>query len=134
MEQNPYEKMFIERINRIYDEGYKNISHIQILPEDIAHHILGEILETLCLSGNYTNIELAKKAMLDLPPKWLFEHLPKVVPTYLFKEPEWQEWEFRRVAEVLQEHFPETFVWFIDYSKHLNNLEVDDAIQDFINT
>lgn len=130
MAQIYYEQAFTERIQAIYPEG--DTLEIHLLPENIAHNILQEILETGCQSGNYSNIEIAREALSYISPEWLLEHLPKVVPICLFKELEWQEWEFRRLAEMLREQFSDSFEWLVNYAKNLNNQEVDNAIVDFL--
>lgn len=132
MAQDRYERMFIERINRIYPMGYENISGIQKLPEDKAGRILREIIETGCLSQNEANIVLARRNLLKLPPEWLLEHLPEVAAECLFQEPGWEEWEFRRMAEMLREHFPDAFLWWVDYAGQLNDPQVNTAIDDYL--
>lgn len=126
MAQADYEHAFRERIRAIYPGG--DISKINMLPDDTAERILREILETGCLSGNYSNIEIAHEALAEIPPKWLLEHLPEVVPACLFKEPEWLEWEFRRLAEMLRGRFPDAFAWFVEYAGKLHDPEVDEAV------
>lgn len=49
----------------------------------------------------------------------------------LFKERDWQEWEFRRMAEMLENRFPDSFAWLVAYTGELNNPEVDEAICDY---
>lgn len=61
MAQIYYEQAFTERIQAIYPEG--DTLEIHLLPENIAHNILQEILETGCQSGNYSNIEIAREAL-----------------------------------------------------------------------
>ncbi len=108
-----------------------DIPAIHLLPEDTACRILREILETGCLSQNEANILLARDALAMVPSDWLYEHLPKVLPSCLFHEREWQEWEFRRMAEMLQGRFPDSFAWLVNYARELNNPEVDEAIGDY---
>lgn len=102
-----------------------------LLPDDISHSILRVILETGYLSQNTTNILLARKVLNPVSPQWLYEHLPKVVPLCLFKEREWQEWEFRRMAEMLQNRFSDSLAWLTVYVRKLHNPEIDEAIYDY---
>lgn len=127
---NPYENRLIGRINRIYPGAFRRLSDIWTLPEDRAEDILGEILKTGCLSQNCANIEAARRAFSRLPPAWAAARFPKAASACLFREPEWQEWEFRRAAEMLGERFPDTLAWLIEYGKCLNNPEVDEAAAD----
>lgn len=126
-----YERRLWERMDRFCPGASKRLSEIEAFPEDAAEAVLREILETGCLSQNAANIEAARREMLRLPPDWVAAHLPKVVPQCLFREPEWQEWEFRRAAELLEDAFPEALAWLINCAKTLNNPEVDEAIADF---
>ena len=126
-----YERRLWERMDRFCLGASKRLSEIEAFPEDAAEAVLREILETGCLSQNAANIEAARREMLRLPPDWVAAHLPKVVPQCLFREPEWQEWEFRRAAELLEDAFPEALAWLINCAKTLNNPEVDEAIADF---
>jgi hypothetical protein len=127
-----YERRLWERMDRFCLGASKRLSEIETFPEDAAEAVLREILETGCLSQNAANIEAARREILRLPPDWVAAHLPKVVPSCLFQEPEWQEWEFRRAAELLEGAFPEALAWLIYYAKTLNNPEVDEAIEDFL--
>lgn len=126
-----YERRLWESMDRFCPGASKRLSEIEAFPEDAAEAVLREILETGCLSQNAANIEAARREILRLPPDWVAAHLPKVVPPCLFQEPEWQEWEFRRAAELLRTAFPAALAWLINYAKALNNPEVDEAIADF---
>ena len=128
---NSYEQRLWERVDDVCPGAPERLSEPGTLPEAMAEAALREILETGCLSQNAANIEAARREMLRLPPDWVAAHLPKVVPPCLFQKPEWQEWEFRRAAELLRAAFPAALAWLINYAKTLNNPEVDEAIADF---
>ena len=119
-------------MNCVYPGAFGRLSDIQTFPEPTGEYILREILETGCLSQNAANIMAARRTIQHLPPSWVRDHLPKVVPQCLFQEREWQEWEFRRAAEMLQEGFPEAFAWLVDYAMNLRNPEVDEAVDDIL--
>ena len=89
-----------------------------------------EILETGCLSQNAANIEAARRAVQELPESWLAAHLPKVLPGCLFREREWQEWEFRRAAEMLEGLFPDAYRWLTEWAAGLDNPEVTEALEE----
>lgn len=130
MAQTSYEQYFLQKIETIHPGT--DFSKLHLLPDDISHSILRVILETGCLSQNTANILLARKALNPVSPQWLYEHLPKVVPLCLFKEREWQEWEFRRMAEMLQNRFPDSLAWLAAYVRQLHNPEIDEAICDYM--
>lgn len=129
---NSYEQRLWERIGGVCPGAPERLSEPGTLPEAMAEAALREILETGCLSQNAGNIIAARQAARRLPPDWMAAHLPKVVPQCLFREPEWQEWEFRRAAELLEGAFPEALAWLINCAKTLNNPEADEAIEDFL--
>ena len=110
----------------IIDE--KKVINITELPIDEARDVLMHILELGCLAQRVDNILYARKIITHIPEKWLIEHLPDVVEQYLFLEWEWQEWEFRRLTEMLEGRFPLALMWVINYAKQLNNPEVNLAI------
>ena len=123
-----YERRLWERIRRLCP-GVR-LSEIGAFPEKEAEAVLRELLETGCLSQNAANIAAARKAVRQLPPEWVSAHLPKVVPNCLFREREWQEWEFRRAAEMLREPFPDAFAWLTDWAEALHHPKVAEAIED----
>ena len=129
MTRDPYERRLAERVNRIAPGAYERLSDIPSLPEEQAEAVLRELLETGCLSQHCANIEAARRAARRLPPEWTVRHLPKVVPGCLFQEREWQEWEFRRAAELLAP-FPAALAWLTNYALSLKNPEVNEAIED----
>lgn len=111
------------------------LSRLQCLPEDVGRAALREILETGCLSQNIANIELARRAIAQVDPDWLAAALPEVVPTCLFRDPEWREWELRRLSEMLRgeyavRQFPAAFRWLMGYAGSLRDPEVDEALAD----
>lgn len=126
-----YKAAFIERINNIYADGFENLSRIETFPQEAGLCILIEVLETGAQSGNYANIDLAKEFILRIPEAWLIDHLPQAVDRCLFKEQDWEEWEFRRIAEMLKPYSEPAFMWFVQYAKQLNNEEVNEAIEDY---
>ena len=111
-------------------KGFLDISNIDKIPTSEAQNILVEILEMGCKSQNVKNIQLGRDAINKLPEDWLLNQLPGIVEQHMFLEKEWQEWEFRRLAEMLQYNFPCAFVWLIDYAKQLRNHEIDGIIAD----
>ena len=94
-----YEEAFAARLRAVAPEALP--SRLHLLPEAAGRSALREILETGCLSQNTANIELARRAIAQVDPDWLAAQLPLTAPFCLFQDPDWQEWEFRRLAEML---------------------------------
>ena len=125
-----YEQRLWKRMDRLCPDASKRLSEIEAFPEEAAEAVLREILETGCLSQNAANIEAARRAVQELPESWLAAHLPKVLPGCLFREREWQEWEFRRAVELLGDRFPDAAAWLAEYAAGLCNPEVEEALRD----
>ncbi|MDR2889797.1 MAG: hypothetical protein LBV33_08190 [Lachnospiraceae bacterium] len=127
-----YTSDFDHRVDAIHPNASSNLHMIAEIPIEKAHDILRQILEMGCMAQNMLNIESGRKAITKIPENWLLNNFPIVVSKYMFGEKEWQEWEFRRLAEMLEAHFPRVFEWLIYYAKSLDNPEVDEAICDFL--
>ena len=130
-----YEEAFAARLRAVAPEALP--SRLHLLPGDVGRSALREILETGCLSQNTANIELARRAIAQVDPDWLAAQLPLTAPFCLFQDPDWQEWEFRRLAEMLRGpcaavQFPKAFAWLAEYAGTLRSREVDEAIRDFL--
>ncbi len=129
MERSRYARWFQQRLDKSCPQA--DLSHISHLPRETGLALLQEILKTGCLSGNAANILLARQAIAGLPADWLQEVLPLAV-SCLFQEPEWREWEFRRLAEMTQGPFPSCFAWLTDYVERFQDPEIQEAIEDYI--
>lgn len=128
-----YKEAFQNRLRHIAPEADPSALHL--LPADIGRAALREILETGCLSQNVANIQLARQAVALIDPDWLTAALPQVVPQCLFQDPDWQEWELRRLSEMLQgpcavRQLPAAFRWLTEYAKTLRSPEVDAALRE----
>lgn len=127
-----YKDRFRRRLDAIQAGAWGQLEQITVFPPEAARGILGEILETGCLSQNAANICLAREALTRLPGEWLRENLPGAVNDCLFRKPGWEEWEFRRLAEMLEKPFPELLAWWIDCAHQRNDPEIEEAINDYI--
>lgn len=129
--RSSYEDRFRRRLDAIQAGAWEQLEQIETFPPESARAILREILETGCLAQNEANIRLGREALARLPGDWLRDHLPRAAGDCLFREPGWEEWEFRRLAEMLEKPFPELLPWWIEYARQLNSPEVEEAIQKY---
>ena len=127
-----YEEAFRQRIDSIRPGGWEGLEEIGTFPPEAARALLREILETGCLAQNEANILLGREALARLPGGWLRENLPGAAEDCLFRDPGWEEWEFRRLAEMLEQPFPDLLAWWVGYARRLNDPGVEEAIQDYI--
>ena len=134
MGENPssYEDHFRCRLDAIQAGAWERLEQIGTFPPEAARALLREILETGCLAQNEANILLGREALARLPGDWLRENLSGAVEGCLFREPGWEEWEFRRLAEMLEQPFPDLLAWWVGYARRLNDPGVEEAIQDYI--
>ena len=130
--RSSYEDRFRCRLDAIQAGAWERLGQIGTFPPEAARALLREILETGCLAQNAANILLGREALARLPGDWLRENLPGAVEGCLFREPGWEEWEFRRLAEMLEQPFPDLLAWCVGYVRRLNDPGVEEAIQDYI--
>ena len=130
--RSSYEDRFRRRLDTIQVGAWEQLEKIGTFPPEAARALLREILETGCLAQNAANILLGREALARLPGGWLRENLPGAAEGCLFREPGWEAWEFRRLAEMLEQPFPDLLAWWVGYARRLNDPGVEEAIQDYI--
>lgn len=129
MAQDRYSQWFQQWMDKICPQA--ELCKISRLPRETGLAFLQEILQTGCLSGAAANILLARQAIAQIPADWLLEALPQAV-CRLFQEPEWREWEFRRLAEMTHGPFPACFAWLVGYVRRFQDPEIQQAIADMV--
>ena len=124
-----YESIFIERINNIYPNAYNWVEKIDELPLAIGKKILSEILETGCKAQNEANIMLGRRTAKRLPRYWLFDHLEEVALSSIDID---DEWEYRRLIELIQEAEPKLMKKFIELGLSSKGAEIREAAEDYM--
>ena len=130
--RSSYEDRFRRRLDAIQAGAWERLEQIGTFPPEAARALLREILETGCLAQNAANILLGREALARLPGGWLRENLPGAAEDCLFRDPGWAEWEFRRLAEMREQSFPDRLAGWVGYARRLNDPGVEEAIQDYI--
>jgi hypothetical protein len=94
----------------------------------IAHRALGLLLEYACKAQNTGMILSARKAIAEIPSSWLELNLSQVAEEYLDIQ---DEWEFRRLLELLRFSCPNLLRHFLEVGRASSNPEVREAADDF---
>ena len=115
------------RIDAIVPGASDRLGEVDRLPGDLGLAILGEIIATGCTAQNGRNITAGRELASQLPRKWLETAVAEVAATTLDLE---DEWEYRRLLELLQHVGLNAFNDFIRRGLVSQNPEVQEAAID----
>jgi hypothetical protein len=74
------------------------------------------------------NIEMGRASISRIPYDWLNSELPQAVDESLDLD---DEWEYRRLLELLAESAPQLMQTYIDLGLRSSNTEIQDAAAEF---
>lgn len=126
---SPYELQFKNALNQISPDVYDNMDEIESLPESIGIKILTLLVEYACRAQNLSPIVLARDKIKTIPSKWLIKYLPEVAKKTINFE---DEWEYRRMLELVSEAVPMLLTWGIEQGINSTNEEVREAAKDYM--
>ncbi|WP_090671816.1 hypothetical protein [Paenibacillus tianmuensis] len=126
---SPQELRFRNELNQILPNAYDRIDDIESFPESIGTEILAFFVGYACHPQNWPLIELARNKIKTIPSKWLLKHLPEVARTTICFE---DDWEYRRLLELISEAAPILLNWGIEQGVNSTNEEVREAAEDFM--
>lgn len=107
---------------------YDNLDNINDYEYDCAEKILRVLLRYSCLSQNHANITISRALICKINAEWLKTHYKEVaMSTIDFND----DWEYRRLLEVIDESMPEYLKWAINIGKESNNEEIREIAQGF---
>ena len=115
-------------INKILPNAYNYIEDISSLPAEIASKIFLILIEYACLSQNIDLIISARYNISKIPSDWIVKQLPKVSKKIICFD---DEWEYRRLLELISEISLELLKWAIAEGYNSQNEEVKEAAEDF---
>lgn len=124
----PYELRLQNELNKVSPNVYDRTDDIEILPESIGKKVLAVLVEFACYSQNLTMIELARNKIKTIPSNWLMKYFPEVAKKSINFE---DEWEYRRLLELLSEATPILLKWGVELGVNSTNEEVREAAEDF---
>ncbi len=122
---------FRQQMNTYQKDLWKHLEVVSQLEPEIGDAVLCYLLELACQSQHIGNIELGRKALLELPRAWVLQHIERVAAPLLQLH---DEWEYRRLLEVyarLDRNFAQNLV---RWGLKSQNPEIQEAGQDFLET
>ncbi|MGG4460866.1 hypothetical protein ABEX29_21450 [Brevibacillus porteri] len=126
--QSPYELRMRADINQIYAGAYDDINTITTVPLETGVKVLTVLLESACHGQNIGPIVLARGLLKNISSEWLYQHLPVIVRECIDLD---DEWEYRRLLEVVQEIVPLLLKEYVLLGLHSKNEEVREAAEDY---
>ncbi|MED1790098.1 hypothetical protein P4V47_21935 [Brevibacillus laterosporus] len=129
MNKNPYELQLREELNQIFAGSYDKMDIIPDYPLVIGLKILSVLTEYACKGQNTEPILLARNQLKKIPIGWLIQFFPEVAQKNIDFE---DEWEFRRLLELVHEAIPHLLKKYIEYGLMSQNEEVKEAAEDFV--
>ena len=129
---NSEENPFADRINRSIDVLWPNISasldKIETIDPSVALNVLGKLVEHACQATNTAVIVAARNAITSMPQSWLRKNLVGVARDRLNLE---DDWEYRRLLELLSPALPDLMGQFIEDGRSSKNPDVKEAAEDY---
>ena len=93
-----------------------------------AEKVVGILLQGACQSQHIGNIQASREALARIPRDWLKSVLIPTISKSLNIE---DEWEYRRLLELLKELSPEIMPPFIEQGLASQDLGIHEAAEDF---
>ena len=122
---------FMDKLYRKVDSIYPNASdrldRIAELPDEAGRRIVNLMLKQACESQHLGNIASARKALLRLPHAWLSGVLQDAIRAVVDLG---DEWEYRRLIEVLKELDLRLFESYIEYGMTSGSGAILEAARD----
>jgi hypothetical protein len=123
--------MFMDELYRKVDSIHPNASsqldRIAELPDEAGRRIVNTLLKQACESQHLGNIVSARRALLGLPRAWLSRVLQDAIGAGVDLD---DEWEYRRLIELLKELNLQLFETYIDYGVASGSGAIHEAAED----
>lgn len=125
---NPYEAMLIENLEKGIGFHYNDIDKVDRYPVDIAKQVVRLLIENACLGQNTAGIELGRANLQKTNKEWLKKYFLDITRECIDYS---DEWEYRRLLELVEATLPELKIDIININKNSNNEEILKIIEDF---
>jgi hypothetical protein len=126
--ESPFERALASELDTAYPQVYDRLEALDTLPEDVAGQVICILLTRACQSQNVGNIQASRRAIGRIPHRCRLLLLPKVIDQSLTLE---DEWEFRRLVELLREIEPSLAAHYVSHGMASGNHEVREAASDY---
>ena len=125
---NMYELWLIERLGKIENFQYNEISNLHQYPLSISEQVLRVLIENSCLGQNYAPIELGRKKIDEIDKEWLKQHFLAVAESCIdFSD----DWEYRRLLELIVCVIPELKVAALEFGKDSENEDILEVVEEY---
>ena len=125
---SPFSTQLAKLLAKVQPTAFERLEELDQFSEPISERILGILLEVACQSQHIGNIQAGRDAMARVPREWLREVLPRLIDKSLNLK---DEWEYRRLLELLKEVAPEMVPPWIDHGLASLDTEIHEAAEEF---
>jgi hypothetical protein len=115
------------KLDSIYPGASSRLDQIDELPASAGKIIVNTLLKQACESQHMGHILSARKALLTMPRVWLSGVLPDAIRDVVVLD---DEWEYRRLIELLKDLNPPLFDSYINYGIATGDGEIYEAAAD----
>jgi hypothetical protein len=106
-----------------------DLEQIDTWPESEGNAVLSVALSDACQAQNFHVLTEARQAMMRMPREWLLANLPAQIGKTLDLD---DEWEFRRLLEVLEEHSEAMCRIYVAKAQVSKNPEILELAQEYL--
>ncbi len=126
---NDFEIRLRDIVNRIDGFQYDEIINLNKYPMEISEKVLIVLIEFACLGQNLAPIKLGREKIGEIDKVWLLEHFIEVSKKCInFND----EWEYRRLVEVVVEMIPQLKNDILEIGKNSSNPEIIEVVEDYL--
>lgn len=124
-----YEQQIINDVEALREGCYFDMGNIDKYPKELACQILKKLLEWACQPQNTTPIVIARNKISEINKEWLLKNLIEVAVECIDM---YDEWEYRRLAEVVVGVIPELKQEVLEFGVESENEEIREVVEDFL--
>jgi hypothetical protein len=129
MIKSPYLEQLVKRLDAVWPGAFQCLRELDQIPKKSALEVVCILLTNACQSQNEENIRLGREGLEAIPPTWLQTVLPEAIEKSLNLG---DEWEYRRLLEVLHDLFPELLPEYVNRGLAAKDAEIRETAEDFI--
>ncbi len=120
--------MLANRFAAYRNDAYDNLEQIHTWAEPQANGVVSVALGSACRAQNFHVITEGRNALKRMPREWLIRCLPNRISEALDLQ---DDWEFRRLLEILEEISEKLLREYIKRGLLSNNPEVREAAEEY---
>jgi hypothetical protein len=128
---SPFLDQLWKRLDAVAPGVHDRLEELDRLSEAVGEQAVRILLQQACQSQHVGNIQAAKDAIARIPEPWLLTMLEKTIDESLDLG---DEWEYRRLLEVLRDNVPELLSIYIGRGLSSKDLEIREAANEFAAT